>query len=70
MKNVYFKPFIGENYENSKQKIMMLVEFHYLYEEDQTSENRHEWGRDLTNKVLKGTDNSQKQSFFCLYLYR
>ncbi|MDK2818160.1 MAG: hypothetical protein KFW21_01760 [Spirochaetota bacterium] len=64
MKNVYFKPFVGKNYKNNIQKIMMLGESHYLWEEDQTPENSYEWGQTLTNDVmsgvLEGTHNSQQ----------
>ncbi|MGL4562023.1 MAG: hypothetical protein ACRCV0_07050 [Brevinema sp.] len=64
MEHIYFKPFIGENYKNSTQKIMVLGESHYLWEEDQTPENSHEWGHNLTNivmsDVLGGVHNSQR----------
>lgn len=64
MKNVYFKPFLGKNYKNSEQKIMVLGESHYLWEKDQTPENSYEWGHNLTNMVmegvLEGTHNSQQ----------
>ena len=62
MKNVYFTPWVGENYTHQDFKIMMLGESHYLWEEDQTPENYHNTG--LTYGVLEdirqGGHNSKR----------
>ncbi|OOO00196.1 MAG: hypothetical protein ATN35_08565 [Epulopiscium sp. Nele67-Bin004] len=60
MENVYFKPFVGKNYENTNPKIMMLGESHYLREENQTPESTDNWARGMTISLMNDTINGEQ----------